>query len=68
MLRLIALRSIAVPALKRAQGFKFRAARPFNDDSRVSNDVANARSWFLRSIAEPVIDRTARETLVFSCA
>ena len=63
----IALRSIAVSTLERARGFKFRAAGPFNDDSRVSDDVACARSWFLRSIVSE-LDRTARGTLVLPCA
>ena len=46
-------------ALDRARGFKFHAARPFNDEFRVSADVARVRSQLVRSIAKPALDRTA---------
>ena len=65
--RSIALRSIAESTLERIRGFKFHAARPFNDDSRVSADVACTWSQSVCSIAESVIDRTTKRTRVILC-
>ena len=57
------VRSIAVPALKHAWGFKVLAAWHFNDESGVLDDGACAQLRFLCSIAG-ALDRTARGTLV----
>jgi hypothetical protein len=65
LMRSIAMRSIVVFVIERIRGFKFHAARPFNDDARVSTDVDMravmplglermcARSQYVRSIALP---------------
>jgi hypothetical protein len=51
-----AMRSIAVSAIEHIWGFKFRVARPFNDDARVSTDLD------VSSIAPPRLERKCVRT------